>query len=171
MFFSDWMSLLRLLVVGSAVHIALVLFLRVSGKRTLAKMNAFDWIVSVAMGSTVATALLSRDVALMDALAALALLILLQFAVARAGISSRLFRKAIKSEPRLLFHRGKFLEDAMRSERVNRSEILQAVRAAGKASLADVHAVVLETDGTFSVTSSEPSNDSAMTNLEGQRES
>ena len=44
----------------------LVIFLRLSGKRTLSKMNAFDLVVTVALGSTLATVLLTKDVALAD---------------------------------------------------------------------------------------------------------
>jgi hypothetical protein len=59
---------------------ALIAVLRWSGKRTLAKMNAFDLIVTVTLGSTLATILLSRDVALLEGLTALVLLVVLQLA-------------------------------------------------------------------------------------------
>ena len=42
MFFDGWTGLLRVLVVGTLAYAALVLLLRVTGKRTLSKMNAFD---------------------------------------------------------------------------------------------------------------------------------
>jgi uncharacterized membrane protein YcaP (DUF421 family) len=63
MWFDTWSDVLRVLAVGAAAYGALVPPLRVSGKRTLAKLNAFDWVVSVALGSTLATILLSSDVA------------------------------------------------------------------------------------------------------------
>ena len=66
MFFDSWAGLLRVLVVGTLAYAALVLLLRVTGKRTLSKMNAFDLIVTVALGSTLATVLLSKDVALAE---------------------------------------------------------------------------------------------------------
>jgi uncharacterized membrane protein YcaP (DUF421 family) len=50
----------------------------VSGKRTLSKLDAFDLIVTVALGSTLATVLLSRDVALAEGIVAFALLVGLQ---------------------------------------------------------------------------------------------
>ena len=49
MFFSSWQGLLRVLVVGALAYLLLVVLLRVSGKRTLAKMNAFDLVVTVAL--------------------------------------------------------------------------------------------------------------------------
>ncbi len=68
MFFGSWQDLLRVAVVGSLAYFGLVALLRISGKRTLAKMNAFDFLVTVAMGSILATALLSRDVELAEAI-------------------------------------------------------------------------------------------------------
>lgn len=81
MFFDSWQGLGRVVVVGILAYAALVFFLRVSGKRTLTKMNAFDLVVTVALGSTLATVLLSKDVALAEGLIAFAVLIALQFAV------------------------------------------------------------------------------------------
>lgn len=81
MVFDSWFGLLRVLVVGTIAYAALVLLLRVSGKRTLAKLNAFDLIVTVALGSTLATVLLSKSVALVEGLAAFALLAGLQYLV------------------------------------------------------------------------------------------
>ena len=75
MLFDGWLSLLRTAVVGILAYAALVHFLRVSGKRTLSKMNAFDLIVTVALGSTLATVLLSSSVSLATGALAFALLI------------------------------------------------------------------------------------------------
>ena len=64
MFFDGWMTLGRTALIGTLAYLALVLLLRVSGKRTLSQMNAFDFIVTVALGSTLATVLLSSSVSL-----------------------------------------------------------------------------------------------------------
>ena len=85
-FFNGWFTLLRTAVVGILAYAALVLFLRFSGKRTLAKMNAFDLVVTVSLGSTLATIALSADVALAQGLLALALLIALQFVMTWSSV-------------------------------------------------------------------------------------
>ena len=154
MFFDGWFGLLRVLVVGSLAYVALVMLLRVTGKRTLAKMNAFDLVVTVALGSTLATVLLSQDVALAEGVLAFAVLAILQLAVAWLSVRSGRFRRLIKSEPRLLVSKGEILEGAMRDERVAIDEILAAVRSGGYASLEGIEAVILETDGSFSVVGS-----------------
>ena len=55
MFFNSWHALVRILIVGPLVYAALVIMLWLSGKRTLAQINAFDFVVTVAFGSTLAS--------------------------------------------------------------------------------------------------------------------
>ena len=149
MFFDSWAGLARVAVVGTLAYVGLVALLRVSGKRTLSKMNAFDLVVTVALGSTLATVLLSKDVALAEGILAFALLIGLQFAITWLSVRSATVRRFAKAEPTLLLHRGRLLREAMRRERVTEPEILAAVRSQGIASLDEVEAVVLETDASF----------------------
>lgn len=151
MFLHSWTDVLRTVLVGSLAYLGLLLFVRISGKRTLASMNAFDFVVTVALGSTLATILLSSDVALAEGLAAFATLIGLQFAITWLSVHTDWVPGLVKSEPSLLAFRGELLRDAMAAQRVAESELLQAVRREGHASLERVHAVVLETDGSFSV--------------------
>lgn len=151
MFFDGWSGLARVLVVGILAYAGLILLQRISGKRTLSKMNAFDLIVTVALGSALATVLLSEDVALVEGLLAFGVLMGLQFAITWLSTHSKSAVSLVKSEPRLLVYQGKLLHDSMVSERVLEAEVRQAVRSAGIASLEEVEAVVLETDGTFSV--------------------
>ena len=150
MFFDSWAALLRVLVVGTLAYGGLVVLLRVSGKRTLSKMNSFDLVITVALGSTLATVLLSKDVALAEGMLAFALLVALQFVVTWLSVRSSPVRKFVKAEPTLLFHRGQMLDRALRPERVTEEEIIAAVRGQGIASLEQVEAVILETDGSFS---------------------
>ncbi len=169
MFFHHWTDLWRILLTGVCAYSALVVILRISGKRTLAKMNAFDFVVTVALGSVLATTLLSKDVSLADGLFALALLITLQWLVAWFAVRSTRWRKLIKSEPRLLALRGEVDEEALRDERISREGVDSALRSAGFAALGEVEAVVLETDGSVSVITSKfrDNEASALRNVAG----
>ena len=142
----------------------LITLLRVSGKRTLSKMNAFDFVVTVALGSTLATILLSKDVTLAQGSVALALLIGLQFLVTWSSVRVRWIRALVTGEPSLMFYRGEFLRKKLIRARVTEAEIRAAVRDAGIGGMDAVTAVVLETDGTFSVVGSGTEDES---NLEG----
>lgn len=158
--FKGWESIGRTLFVGILAYVGLLLFLRISGKRTLSKMNAFDLVVTVSLGSTLATIIMSRQTGLADGLTALALLIGLQFSVAWLSVRWAGFRKLIKSEPTLLFYQGKHLHGAMRRERVTEDEVLAAMRDSGVAEPGTTTAVVLETDGSFTVVQGDELNES-----------
>jgi uncharacterized membrane protein YcaP (DUF421 family) len=151
MFFDSMSDLGRIGLVGLLTYVLLIAVLRLCGKRTLAKMNAFDLVVTVALGSTLATIVLSRDVSLTEGAAALILLVCLQFVATWLSVRWRRLREALKSTPTLLLHDGELLVEPMRRQRVTDNEIYQAVRSQGIGELSQVAAVVLETDGTFSV--------------------
>lgn len=151
MWFDSWHGVARVILVGLAAYASLVLLLRVSGKRTLSKLNAFDLVVTVALGSTLATILLSKDVAFVEGVAAFAVLVLGQFVVARLSLRFPAVQNAVKAEPRVLLYRGQLLDDALQRERVTSDEIRAVVRGAGLASLQQAAAVVLETDGSLHV--------------------
>ncbi len=153
MFFDNWFGLLRVLVITPLAYLALIVLLRVSGKRTLSKMNAFDFVITVALGSTFASIILSSNVALLEGVMAFLMLIVSQFVITWLSVRSRTVKRFVKSEPSLLFHQGEFLDRAMKYERVTREEVLAAVREKGQVALGEVGAVVLETDGTFSILS------------------
>lgn len=150
-FFDNWLGMLRIVVVGTAAYAILILMLRVSGKRTLGKMNAFDLVITVALGSTFASVLLDASVPLLEGIVALALLVSLQFVITWASVRSDRFQNLIKSEPTLLVHEGCYLDASMRKQRVTREEIGAALRASGKSDVADVQSVALETDGSMTV--------------------
>jgi uncharacterized membrane protein YcaP (DUF421 family) len=151
MFFDGWMPLARVLILGTLAYVALVLLLRATGKRTLSKLNAFDLVVTVALGSTLATVLLSRQVSLSEGVLAMALLIGLQWAITWLSVRSERFARTVKGEPCLLFLNGRFLHDAMKRERVTEEEVMAAVRQQGQAHMVKVAAVVIETDGSLTV--------------------
>jgi uncharacterized membrane protein YcaP (DUF421 family) len=151
MFFESFQPLVRVLAVGVPAYLMLVVFLRIAGKRTLSKMNAFDLVVTVAIGSTLANILLSPDVALAEGLVALGLLIALQYVITWTSVRLPAFQGLVKATPRLLALRGELLTGAMRSERVTEAEVEAAVRQSGLPGVGSTHAVVLETDGTLTV--------------------
>ena len=171
MWFDSWADVGRVLAVGAAAYVTLVVVLRLSGKRTLAKLNAFDLVVTVALGSTLATILLNTAVSWADGAAALVLLACLQFVVAWLAARMPALRKAVTAQPTYLLRDGVVRGDALRQQRLTEAELRQAVRGTGRGSLASVAAVVLETDGTLSVIDSDQRGDgSALIDVEsGQR--
>lgn len=150
-FFDSWESIVRTLVITVLAYFSLILLLRISGKRTLSKMNAFDFIVTIALGSTLATVLLNKSVALADGVLAFALLIGLQYLITDLSVRSPAFSNIVKSTPSLLVYKGKMLKAVMKKERINEDEIYAVLREKGIDTLAQAGAIVLETDGSLTV--------------------
>lgn len=148
-FFSGWAGLARVLVLGVAAYVSLVVMLRISGKRTLSKLNAFDLVITVALGSTFASILTSKSVALAEGVLALALLIVLQFVVSWTSVRWKSFERILKSEPAVLLRDGACVASVMKRERIASDEVLAAIRSNGGADFSDADIVVLETDGTI----------------------
>lgn len=110
MLLDNLQGLLRVILVGTLAYVTLIMVLRLSGKRTLAKMNAFDLVVTVALGSTLATVLLTKDVALLEGALAFALLAFLQFIVAWSVVRSKALARLVQASPRILLVDGNFVE-------------------------------------------------------------
>src|SRR5690606_19097125 len=102
-----------------------------------------------------------------EGLAGLAVLIGLQYAVARASVAIPFVRRAVKSEPRVVVRHGEVRHDALRRERLTVEEIHQALRQSGVADLRQVAAVVLETDGSLSVVGDAGADASALADVAG----
>ncbi len=157
LFFSGWSNIGGIVVVGLLAYVALVLFLRIAGNRTLSKLNVFDLVVTVSLGSTLATVVVSKDVSLADGATAFAVLIALQFIVTWSSVRVRWIRKLVTGEPVLLLHRGLMLDAALRKTRISEDEVRAALRAAGMSAMNQAEAVVLETDGSLTVVTGESS--------------
>ncbi len=149
--FSGWNELARTVVVGTLSYIAVVLLLRGAGKRALTKMRAYDFVVTVALGSSLATALLSSQVKIDKAVIGVALLLGLQRLFAWLSTRWGWFHDLVNNEPTLVFHQGRMLEKAIENLNLTSQEIRAAVRSQGKGDLEEIEAVVVETDGSFSV--------------------
>lgn len=151
MFFDSWDNIYRVIIVGLLAYAGLVLLLRISGNRTLSKMNSFDLVVTVAFGSTLSTILVNESVTLAVGLAALALLVVLQLVITWCSVRSSFVNDIVKTRPTVLVLGGRLRHDALKRVRVTGDEVLAAVRQQGQGSLDNIDAVILETDGSLSV--------------------
>lgn len=147
----NWNDAARAVISGLLAYTALVALVRISGKRTVAKWNAFDLIVTVALGSTLASTIVTGTVPVMQGAGAFFVLVALQFAITWASVRVNFIHRVIKAQPALLVRDGRFEHETMRRERVTEDEVLTAARRRGFGDLREIHAIVLETDGSFSV--------------------
>ena len=138
--FSGWDKLGTIAVTALTFYIYVVALVRIFGKRTTNQLNNFDWIITFAIGSIVASGILLEEVTVLDS--ALATWTVLR---------SRFASKMVKSDPTLLLHKGRFIESAMNHTRVSEEEIRAVLRSKGMFSVDEANWVILETNGTFSV--------------------
>ena len=151
MFFTSSDEIIRIIVTGTMAYIGLLILLRASGKRTLSQMNAYDLVVTVSLGSILATIILDSTISLSEGVTAFTLLILLQTLLSWLSLRSNWFAQLIKSKPELLYYEGEFLYSIMEKKRIQEEEVLQSARSQGIYSTHQVEAVVLEADGSISV--------------------
>lgn len=167
--FSSWQSVARILIVGAPIYVALLLVLQVVGKHALAKSNAYGMVVTTALGSTLASAVLTKQVALVDGVLAIGLLLGLQYLVSTLVTKYDWASRWFTAKPSLVLWEGRILYDELQKDRLTVSNLLSAVRQSGFSSVEDVGAVVLEVNGSLSVIADLKGTRSALADLPWSR--
>ncbi len=126
-----------------------IVVIRIIGLRSLSKMSSFDFVVTVALGSVVASTSVSAT-SLWNGLVAFGVLLGVQWLIAQLRYRTAL-ESLVDNRPILLMHEGSVIEANLRHVRVTHSDITAKLRGAGVTDLDDVLAVVMETTGDVSV--------------------
>ncbi len=151
LFFNDWESLTRVFIQTLLAYLCVIVFLRITGKRTLSKMNAFDFVITIALGSTLATMAVNKNVAIIEGALAIFLLIGMQYLLTWLSVRQRVVKNLITSQPTMLLYRGEILDHAVKKERVTLEELNMAARICGAATLRKIDIIILETTGKITV--------------------
>ena len=129
-----------------------VVLIRLNGLRSLSKMTNFDFVMTIALGSLLATAAGADSWQVFgQSLAAQAALFVVQWGTAKLRRSSDTIETAMQNAPIFLMRDGEFCEDALDETRVAKSDVIAKLREANALELAKVKAVILETTGDVSV--------------------
>ena len=169
--FESWDSLFKILMSSVIGYLTLILFVRIAGKRSTSKMNNFDWIVTVAVGSVLASMAVLKDVTIADGVLAMGLLLGFQLLLTTATSRSELARELVLSKPSVLYAHGEFHQQELLKQRVWKGEILSAVRENGAGSLDDVEIVTFEPDAEISIVQkSRLGSFDAVTSIRGYRD-
>ena len=150
-FFTSWENIARVSLMTFLAYVTMVFLLRISGKRTLSKMNAFDFVVTIALGSTLATVSLNNKIAIAEGAMCFAILIFLQYIITWLSVRFKSIKNLITSKPTLLLYKGELYEHILKKERIAIDEIHVAAREKGLDNLKDIDAIVLETTGEITV--------------------
>jgi uncharacterized membrane protein YcaP (DUF421 family) len=144
---APWEFVLR----GAMVYFALMILVRVSGKRTIGEFTPFDMVVVLLLAESTQGALTGGDESVFGALIVCATLVALNYAVGFASARSQVIDRLVEGEPVVLMRNGKELSGVLRKHNVPPSDLEEALRHAGIAERSQVAFAVLETDGEISV--------------------
>lgn len=147
---TTWTSLTMVILSAIGIYISLILFTRIAGLRSFSKMSGFDFAVTVALGSVIASTILTKDPPLLQAIIALASLYSIQMGVAKLR-ESNFAQYFLDNKPILLMQGTEMIEENMKKAKVSRSDILGKLREANVTQIKQVKAVVMETTGDVSV--------------------
>jgi uncharacterized membrane protein YcaP (DUF421 family) len=144
---SGWSIVLRTVIVYAAILIGL----RLAGKREIGQMTPFDLVVILLIANAVQNAMVGPDTSVTGGLIAAAVLVVANYGVAQARERLPFLRSALEGTPTLLIHDGKFIRESLRRESLDEDDVLMAMREHGVDNIADVRIAVLETDGAISI--------------------
>jgi|TARA_A200000159_G_scaffold67445_1_gene62443 uncharacterized membrane protein YcaP (DUF421 family) len=134
------------------VMVWVVLLVRINGLRSFSKMTNFDFVMTVAVGSLLASASQTTTwEAFLQAMVAMAALFIVQSVSARLRRRSDKIEAIMQNTPVILMRNGEIIDGALEETRVARSDLLAKLREANVLDLNEVRAVVLETTGDISV--------------------
>ena len=155
---SDWEKIPWVLLSVAVAYVAILLYTRIVGLRSLSKMTAADFVMTVAVGSLFASTASLSSPSLLVGLTALGGLFAAQWSLAWSRQKSQAFSKLVDNEPLLLMARGKILDHNLRRANVTRAELFGKLREANALNYGEILAVVFETTGDISVLHSSDAN-------------
>lgn len=153
-------QVLLIIVATLGVFLTVITYTRVAGLRSFSKMSGFDFAMTIAVGSLMATVALTKA-PLIQGMVALAVLYFIQVAIALLRKLS-FFKNLVDNQPLLLMDGSRMLYDNMSKARVTETDITSKLREANVKDLSTVRAVVLETTGDISVLHGEGPIDPAL---------
>ena len=141
------------------VYFALVLLLRIFGKRELAQLNPFDLVVLLSLSNTVQNAIIGSDNSVTGGLIGAVSLLLTNYLVVRFLFRHRRIDQIVEGSPTVLIENGKVRRNGLAKELLTESELAMVCRRQGFEHVHEVESCVLEPGGTFSLKGKTPSVD------------
>ena len=138
------------------VYAALVVLLRVFGKRELAQLNPFDLVVLLSLSNTVQNAIIGDDNTVSGGLVGAVSLLGVNYFVVRFMFRHRRLDQLLEGQPTTLIENGKVREDCLARELLTVGELQTVAHRQGFKSLEDVECCVLEPGGSFFVEGHQP---------------
>jgi uncharacterized membrane protein YcaP (DUF421 family) len=138
------------------VYLALVVLLRIFGKRELAQLNPFDLVVLLSLSNTVQNAIIGNDNSLTGGLVGALTLLAVNYLVVRFLFRHRRLDQLFEGRPTVLVEHGHLIQKNLARELLTRSELMTVLHRQGFYELNEVDRCVLEPGGGFAIKRKEP---------------
>ncbi|WP_116127269.1 DUF421 domain-containing protein [Lewinella sp. IMCC34183] len=148
---APWDVLLKTAVTVLAVFTIIVIYVRIAGLRTFAKMSSFDFASTIAIGSILASVVMGTETSILKAAVALATILVFQQLYTGLKLKSDAFEDFAENNPILLMDGSEILYENLKRTNVSKSDLIAKLREANVIRMSQVMAVVLETTGDISV--------------------
>lgn len=137
---------------GLSVYVFLLIVVRLSGRRTLGEMSAFDFVLLLMIGEATQQALLGEDFSLINAFLVIMTLVGADIALSFAKQRFKRLDQFMEGVPSVMIENGKVFRDRMEKARIDENDIMEAARLQlGLAQLSQIRHAVLEKTGSISV--------------------
>ncbi|MDE3201830.1 MAG: DUF421 domain-containing protein [Acidobacteriota bacterium] len=140
------------------VYIALVLLVRIFGKRELAQLNPFDLVVLLSLSNTVQNAIIGNDNSVTGGIIGAFTLLAINWFVVRLVFRSPRLTRLLEGKPTVLIQNGHIDKRALQRESLTTEELLAVVHRQGFEGFHQVFRCELEPNGTFYIEPYEPSS-------------
>jgi uncharacterized membrane protein YcaP (DUF421 family) len=142
---------------GLVVYFILLIVMRLSGRRSLAKMTPFDFVLLLIIAETTQQALLGDDFSITNAVVLILTLFITDIALSYLKQWSPAVATLIDGTPTVLIGRGKPDQRALQRARVSLEDVLESARQQhGIERLEQIKFAVLEVSGNISIIQGEP---------------
>ena len=131
------------------VYFALVVLLRIFGKRELAQLNPFDLVVLLSVSNTVQNAIIGDDNSVTGGLLGACSLFAVNYFVVRFLFRHRRLDQVLEGSPTTLISRGKVVREGLCKELLTESELAAVAHKQGFDNLEEIESCVLEPGGNF----------------------
>jgi uncharacterized membrane protein YcaP (DUF421 family) len=128
-----------------------IILIRLMGKRGVARLSSWQYVIIVALGSAVGDPMLHPDVPLIHGCAVITTIVTLEWAVSRLSLRNPDIERAVTGDPVTLVRNGIVFHNALRAERVTAQDLREFLRQKGISSADQVEWAVLEDSGNLSV--------------------
>lgn len=145
------MAVLMVIISGLGIYVTLLLFTRLNGLRSFSKMSSFDFAITVALGTIVASTILMQDPPLLQGIVGLGLLYGIQYVVSKARRHNPAIKSLVDNTPVLLMVGAEIIQEHMERAHMSVDDLNAQLRMAGVTHPNQVLAVVMETTGDVSV--------------------